>query len=133
MREIKKIIVHCSASDLKEHDSVEVIKQWHVKDNGWNDIGYHYVITKNGDVHQGRPLKEVGAHCSGHNLDSVGVCLTGENEFSPDQFFSLAWLINHLLESNPSINQVKPHSFYNDKKTCSNFKLRIFEQGALTN
>lgn len=127
MRDLKKIIVHCSASDLALHDDPQVIKDWHVKENGWNDIGYHYVITKDGNVHQGRPLKEVGAHCMGENLWSVGICLTGEHEFSPDQFFSLAWLINHLLESNPSITEVKPHTHFDKNKTCPNFDLRIFE------
>ena len=127
MRDLQKIIVHCSASDLALHDDPAVIKDWHVNGNGWKDIGYHYVITKDGSVHQGRPLKEVGAHCEGENLFSVGICLTGEHEFSPDQFFSLAWLINHLLESNPSIKEVKPHTHYNKNKTCPNFDLRIFE------
>lgn len=127
-RLIKKVIIHCSASDVEAHDNVETIRKWHVEENGWKDIGYHFLITKDGNVHKCRDIEDVGAHTVGHNLDSIGVCLTGNKDFSPDQFFSLAWLLNHLLEDNPSINEVKPHSFYNDKKTCPNFDLRIFHK-----
>jgi hypothetical protein len=105
---------------------VEAIRKWHVDERGWKDIGYHFLITKNGDVHKCRDISEVGAHAKGHNLDSVGICLTGKAIFSPDQYFSLAWLINHLLEDNPTIDQVKPHNYYSVDKTCPNFDLRIF-------
>jgi hypothetical protein len=127
MREIKKVILHCSASSLPEHDNVESIRKWHVEENGWKDIGYHFVITRNGDVHKCRDIKDVGAHCIGHNLDSVGICLTGETEFTPDQYFSLAWLLADVINDNPSIVEVKPHNYYNKEKDCPNFKLRIFD------
>lgn len=128
MRKINKIIIHCSDSDLEIHDNVETIRKWHVEERNWKDIGYHYVVTKNGNVHQGRPLKEAGAHTFGHNDDSIGVCLTGREEFSASQFFSLAWLVRDLLEQFPECMKVLPHNYYSDNKTCPNFNLRIFEQ-----
>ena len=127
MREIKKVIVHCSASDNPKHDNVETIRKWHVDENGWKDIGYHFIITKNGDVHKCRDISEVGAHCKGENLDSIGVCLTGNDNFSPDQYFSLAWLLNGILNDITTIEVVKPHNHYNEDKTCPNFDLRIFQ------
>lgn len=46
------------------------------KANGWAGIGYHFYIRKNGEVHAGRPLWAMGAHCLGHN-DWIGVCFEG--------------------------------------------------------
>ena len=80
MRTINKIIVHCSASDTTT--KVSDIYRWHVVENGWDNIGYHVIIDMEGQSHRGRPLKEIGAHCYGHNKDSIGVCLIG----GKDQF-----------------------------------------------
>ena len=44
---------------------------------GFRDIGYHYYITRDGHLHEGRPLDQVGAHCRGHNRHSVGICYEG--------------------------------------------------------
>lgn len=56
--------------------SVADIRQWHLQ-RGFNDIGYHYVVYRDGSVHIGRPLRQVGAHCLGHNAHSVGICYIG--------------------------------------------------------
>jgi len=52
------------------------IRQWH-KLRGWSDIGYHYVIRRDGRIELGRPIEQVGAHVKGHNSDSIGVCMVG--------------------------------------------------------
>ena len=77
MRKINKIIVHCSATREGQDVSVETIRRWHVIERGWSDIGYHYVVTLNGEVKEGRDLERSGAHCKGHNRSSVGVCYVG--------------------------------------------------------
>lgn len=76
MRPLDKIILHCSATREGQHVSVETIRQWHLK-RGWKDIGYHYVIYLDGSVHEGRPLEQVGAHTSGQNTGSIGICYVG--------------------------------------------------------
>ena len=76
MRDIDKIIVHCSATPEGRPTTVEEIKQWHLQ-RGWKDIGYHYVIYLDGTIHRGRPESVVGAHCSGYNKNSIGVCYIG--------------------------------------------------------
>lgn len=76
MRDIDKIIVHCSATPEGRHTTVEEIRQWHFQ-RGWKDIGYHYVIYLDGTIHRGRPEEVVGAHCSGYNKNSIGVCYIG--------------------------------------------------------
>lgn len=76
MRPLDKIILHCSATREGQHISVETIRQWHLK-RGWRDIGYHYVIYLDGSVHEGRPIEQVGAHTSGQNTGSIGICYVG--------------------------------------------------------
>ena len=76
MRTISKIIVHCSATAEGRDFTVDDIRRWHLQ-RGFSDIGYHYVIYRDGSVHAGRPLEKVGAHCLGHNAHSVGVCYIG--------------------------------------------------------
>lgn len=76
MRNIDKIIIHCSATPEGRHTTVEEIRQWHIQ-RGWKDIGYHYVIYLDGTIHKGRPEASVGAHCSGYNNNSIGVCYIG--------------------------------------------------------
>ena len=56
--------------------SVEDIRQWHKK-QGWSDIGYHYVIYRDGTIHLGRDVNLIGAHCQGHNSHSIGVVYVG--------------------------------------------------------
>ena len=77
MRPLKRIILHCTATPEGKHFDVATIRRWHVKDRGWKDIGYHYVIYIDGSVHEGRPVEQVGAHTSGHNSDSIGVVYVG--------------------------------------------------------
>ena len=70
-----------------------MIDGWH-KSRGWTGIGYHHVILNgypgyrecaagnridelDGCVQVGRPEGSIGAHCLGHNRDSIGICLIG--------------------------------------------------------
>lgn len=75
-RNIKEIIVHCSDTPEGRHHTVEDLRAWH-KAQGWSDIGYHYVVYIDGSIHVGRDVDIVGAHCSGHNSNSIGVCYIG--------------------------------------------------------
>ena len=76
MRKIKEIIVHCSATPEGRDYTVADIDRWH-KQRGWKGIGYHYVVYRDGSVHKGRDVSEIGAHCEGHNANSIGVCYIG--------------------------------------------------------
>ena len=72
MREVNKIIIHCSATVEGVNVSTATIKSWHVKGRGWSDIGYHYVIQLDGTIDYGRPISRQGAHTKNHNSDSIG-------------------------------------------------------------
>lgn len=76
MRQIDKIIVHCSATPEGRDFTVKDIDRVH-KDRGFQCIGYHFVVYRDGSVHQGRPVEQMGAHCIGHNASSIGVCYIG--------------------------------------------------------
>ena len=76
MREINKIIVHCSATPQGRDVSVQTIREWHLA-RGWSDIGYHYIISLEGKIETGRPVERQGAHVRHHNQGSIGVCYIG--------------------------------------------------------
>ena len=103
MRNINKIIVHCSATKEGKEFSVADIDRWH-KDRGFRCVGYHYVVKLNGDVEIGRMEKEIGAHCKGHNNHSIGICYIGgldangksKDTRTPEQKESLLRLIKEL-------------------------------------
>ena len=76
MREISEIIVHCSATRESQHIDASTIDKWH-KERGWKGIGYHYVVLLDGIIEYGRPVIQVGAHCKGHNSNSIGICYIG--------------------------------------------------------
>lgn len=75
-RNIKEIIVHCTATPEGRVETVESIRRIH-KSQGWSDIGYHYLIYLDGSIHVGRDVNIVGSHCVGHNTYSIGVCYVG--------------------------------------------------------
>lgn len=76
MRKIDEIIVHCTATKAGKHFDVNDVRRWHLQRN-FRDIGYHFLVLLDGTVQQGRPVAEVGAHCTRHNTCSIGVCYVG--------------------------------------------------------
>lgn len=75
-RNIKEIIVHCTATPDGRGYTVEDITRWHIE-RGFATIGYHYVVYRDGSIHEGRDIDIAGAHCTGHNTCSIGVCYVG--------------------------------------------------------
>lgn len=93
LTKVRRIIVHHSKTPDGATLSVPAIRKYHVETNGWADIGYHFLVEEVGDhveVIVGRPLDRTGAHCQGHNNDSIGICFVGD--------FDLEAPSDHLLE-----------------------------------
>ena len=92
-RPISKIYIHCTASDAPAHDNVETIREWH-KARGFNDIGYHALIHKDGRISAGRSLELTPAAQSGHNTGTIAISLHGldVDKFTDAQFTSLRTL-----------------------------------------
>lgn len=76
MRKINEIIVHCAATPEGKNFKAADIDRWH-RERKMKCIGYHYVVDLDGTVEPGRPESEIGAHCLGHNKNSIGVCYVG--------------------------------------------------------
>lgn len=111
MRKLTKIVVHHSAT--ARHTTVEAIRASH-KARGWHDIGYHFIITSEGAVHAGRPVELAGAHALRHNIDSIGVCVIGDNTqpgkgWNPTQIAALKNIVRTLLSYYPTITNVLGH------------------------
>lgn len=75
-RKITEIIIHCSATPDGKDYTVDDIRRWH-KQRGYSDVGYHYIVYRNGILAQGRDVNIIGAHASGHNAHSIGICYIG--------------------------------------------------------
>ena len=108
-RIINEIIVHCSATPEGRDVTTAEIKQWHLA-RGFSDIGYHYVVYRNGDIREGRNVDISGAHCTGHNQHSIGVCSIGglakdgktpKDTRTDKQREALAWLLKGLKDVYP--------------------------------
>ena len=126
MRLIDKHIIHCSDTPNTRDVTVEDIRDWHVNGNGWNDIGYHFVIYRDGTLHEGRKLELVGAHCYGQNANSIGTCLIGRDKFTKRQMETLVVLQKLLKALIPTMKVTQGHREYDNGKTCPNFSVADF-------
>lgn len=129
-RHINEIIVHCSATPEGRHVTTADIKRAHLN-RGFSDIGYHYVVYLDGSVHEGRDVNVSGAHCTGHNSNSIGVCYIGgvdknmkpKDTRTPAQKTSLVKLVRKLLQIYrlPASRVYGHYQFAN--KACPSFKI----------
>lgn len=124
-----EIIVHhtggTDADPLADtsHHTAKIIETWHLQ-KGWNGIGYHYVIEKDGTIVKGRPEHVEGAHEPKKNKDSLGLCMSGNFDATlptKQQEQSLVILAQDIQQRYP-IKKIGPHRQY-AKKTCYGKKL----------
>lgn len=127
MRTINEIIVHCSATPEGKDFTVQDIKKCHLQ-RGFSDIGYHYVIYRDGSVHTGRPESVIGAHCKGHNANSIGVCYIGgldknnkpKDTRTTEQREALIKLLKELKSKYPNAKIYPHYKFANKACPCFN-------------
>lgn len=126
-RNIKEIIVHCSATPEGKDFTVSDIKKWHLQ-RGFSDIGYHWVVYRDGTIVSGRPESISGAHCTGHNSISIGVCYIGgcasdgktpKDTRTPAQKDALVKLLKELKVKYPRAKIYPHYKFAN--KACPSF------------
>lgn len=122
------IFVHCSATKASMNVGLREIRQWH-KEQGWLDVGYHFIIRRDGTIEEGRPVDVVGSHVKDWNSKSVGVCLVGgiddkgkfEANFTPAQMQSLKEKLADLKDMYPDA-VIKAHHDC-APKACPSFNL----------
>ena len=138
MRKINEIIVHCAATREDRDFTVEDITRWH-KARGFATIGYHYVIYRDGSIHEGRPLEQIGAHCVGHNKHSIGICYIGgcasdgktpKDTRTPEQKEALLSLLRRLKARFPNAT-IHGHRDFAAKACPSYDAFREYRQLAL--
>lgn len=124
------IVIHCAVTPNGDNRfDIEDIRRWHVQNNGWDDVGYHYVITVDGRVQTGRNINEVGSHVKGFNNVSLGICLIGIDKFTGVQWLRLRGLVRQLKKKYPGA-QILGHYSKDRRKTCPGFDVdRWIENG----
>lgn len=136
---VTEIILHCAdtrpdwMAGRPISEKVAEIRRWHVQERGWRDIGYHWVIDRDGSVAPGRRETEIGAHVEGHNRGTIGICLLGgygakaddpfEKSFTAAQRAEVKRLIGEIT-GRTAIRKVSGHNEY-ALRACPGFRVNI--------
>ncbi len=131
MRNIDKLIIHCSATrECDDSVNASVIDRWH-KARGWKGCGYHFIVLIDGTIETGRMIDKVGAHVKGMNKSSIGICYIGglerdgktpKDTRTPEQKESLLLLIKTLNKIYPEATLHGHNEFSN--KACPSFDVQ---------
>lgn len=138
-RQTRYIVIHCSETKPSMDDvDVNWIRRLHTG-KGWIDVGYHYVIKRDGTIEVGRPDDTVGAGVRGHNHDSIHICLVGglaengksgkgpwETNFTAEQWVALWQQIAALKITYPDAEVVGHRDL--DARFCPTFDARRWAQ-----
>ena len=129
MRPIDRLFIHCSATTPKMDIGVKEIRNWHTN-RRFTDIGYHFVIRRDGTIEDGRDIDKVGAHVAGYNTGSIGICMVGgvdaamkaEDNFTVEQWRSIRNLLRILKADYPKATIHGHNEFAN--KACPSFDVQ---------
>ena len=130
------IAIHCSATKPNMDIGHKEIREWHVLGRGWRDIGYNFIIRRDGTVEGGRDLdgdgdhfEEIGAHVRGFNSKAIGICMVGginykgqpDSNFTRHQWKALEVLVEDVLNKYPDAHIKGHRDFPNTYKACPSF------------
>ena len=121
------IVIHCTQTPADMNIGADKITEWH-KDRGFDTIGYHFVIRRDGTIETGRDINMVGAHAVAVNGTSIGIALVGggtadmgwENNFNSEQFNTLKSIILKLKDKY-DIEKIIGHYQVEASKECPSF------------
>ena len=121
------IVIHCTQTPADMDVDVAKVTEWHTQ-RGFDTIGYHYLIKRDGTLQAGRDEDLVGAHAVAVNGTSIGVALVGggtinmgwENNFTPIQFETLKSILLQLKDKY-DIQKIIGHYQVDDGKKCPSF------------
>jgi len=125
------IIHHAGGSDKNplldtSNQTFKIIQDYHIS-KGWENIGYHWVIEKTGNIVAGRPENYHGAHTSNYNNKSIGIVLCGNFDVTlptTAQTESLRKLLKEkMVQYNIPIEKIVPHRTFANK-TCYGNKIK---------
>ncbi len=127
------IVMHTTATPANMYVDVALIRDWHVNRNQWRDIGYHWLIKRDGSPEKGRSMRICGAHVAGHNRGTVGIAMAGgvdenndpENNYTDAQWAGVYDLVTELMDAIPSLKFLQGHRDYDGvAKACPCFDAR---------
>lgn len=131
MRPIKRVIVHITDSpndrDPKtpgdQDDGAKEIGLWH-RQQGWKEIGYHWVVRRSGAIEKGRDEAKIGAHTKYNNADSLGIVYVGKDKPTDVQYEALVGLIvDRCFVHKISADNVFGHCEFDARKQCPRLHL----------
>ncbi len=133
MRRIDLIVLHCTASRPNQHISMEQLHKMH-QARGWKCCGYHYYITRDGQLFQSRPEEMVGAHARHYNAHSIGICYEGgldekgraADTRTPAQKAALIALLRSLKIDYPNAEILGHCELEGVHKACPCFDVRVY-------
>ena len=143
MTRVDFLAIHCSATPAGgKHETIGVndIRRWH-RERGFRDVGYHFVIKRDGTVENGRPTDQPGAHEPRINSRSIAVCLVGgappagseaarkglgENNFTDAQFEALKRVLTDLRRKYPKAEVIGHRDVPGVQKACPSFDCRAW-------
>lgn len=130
--------VHASATYPSMDIDIEWIKDIHVNQNGWNDVGYHYFIKRDGTHQKGRPDHIQGAHVLNHNNRNIGICMAGglkegtqepEDNFTDAQYHTLTILLYKLHKQYPRAEIMGHNEFSgHESRGCPCFDIAAYRK-----
>ena len=124
MREIKYIAVHCTATS--QNVKVEtILKNWKAK--GWKRPGYHYLIDKDGVIHNLHPEEQFSNGVKGYNMQTINVCYIGGlkvDDRTDAQKAIMLGLLKHLKGKYPNALIQGHRDFPNVNKACPRFNAK---------
>ena len=132
-RQIKYLVVHCSATPEGRNHTAKDIDLWH-RQRGFNGIGYNYIIRLDGTVEEGRDVNKIPSHVKGYNKESIGICYIGgidkntlqpKDTRTPAQKEALKKLLIELKKMYPQAEILGHCDFPNVAKACPCFNAKI--------
>lgn len=132
-RQIKYLVVHCSATPEGRNHTAKDIDLWH-RQRGFDGIGYNYIIRLDGTVEEGRDVNKIPSHVKGYNKESIGICYIGgidkntlqpKDTRTPAQKEALKKLLIDLKKLYPQAEILGHRDFPNVAKACPCFNAKI--------
>ncbi len=124
IQEVRYIVIHAADTPDDMDIGIEEIRQWHLQ-RGFFDVGYHFVVRRDGEIETGRPTDRPGAHARGFNHLSLGICMVGgrhgEDNYTDDQWDALAGLVMGLKVAHPDAEVLGHRDLPNVNKQCPSF------------
>lgn len=132
-RQIKYLVLHCSATPEGRNHTAKDIDLWH-RQRGFDGIGYNYIIRLDGTVEEGRDVNKIPSHVKGYNKESIGICYIGgidkntlqpKDTRTPAQKEALKKLLIELKKMYPQAEILGHRDFPNVAKACPCFNAKI--------